>query len=119
MSQLAELIARVARIRHGRLPTGLLALLPVAIFLDIVDSPLDLFGGPLTMGIAFLLETAFLLGLTGSPGYAFLFSGVDLIPGVDLVPFATLTLIREIAKAWRGDGFRDRVTVNGGPIIDV
>ena len=119
VSSMAELIARVARIRHGQAPTGLLMLLPLSIFLDVVGSPLDLFGGPITMGLAFILESAFMLGLTGQTSYALLFAGIDLIPGLDLIPFATLTLVKQIAKAWREGGFRDPVTVNGGPIIDV
>jgi hypothetical protein len=118
ISSLAEIIQRIARIRHGRVPTGLIMLLPLSLFIDIVDSPIDLLGGPFSMGIAFILETAFMLGLTGQTSWALLFSGIDLIPGLDLIPFATLTLIKEINKAWREGDFRAPVHLDGA-VIDV
>lgn len=118
VSQLAELIQRVARIRQGRVPVGLLMLLPVALFLDLVDSPLDLLGGPVSMGLAFIVEAAFLMGVTGTTSYSLLFAGVDLVPGLDLIPFATLTLIKEIARAFREGEFRAPVDLDGA-VIDV
>lgn len=95
------------------MPTGLLTLVPLALFLDLVDSPLDLFGGPISMAIAFFLEAAFLLALTGKPSRALLYSGLDLVPGLDIIPFATLTLAKEIVKAWRAGP-----PAAEGPIID-
>lgn len=115
VSDLADLVRRIADIRTGGRPTGLLLLLPVALFLDLFDAA-DELGGPVGMGLSFVLETAFLLGLTGRPGYAFGFAGIDLIPGVDLVPFATITLLREIRAAWR----EDTVVYNPhGRVVDV
>lgn len=105
--------ARVAAIRHGRTPTGLLVLVPVALAIDLIDSPLDLLGGPVSMALAFILESAFVLGITGRPRYALASAGIDLIPGIDLVPFATLTLVREIVRAWR------RSDAPSGTVIDV
>lgn len=102
VSQLADVVRRIAAIRTAGRPTGLVMLLPVAIALDLFDLA-DEFGGPVGMGLSFVLETAFLLGLTGRASYAFGFAGIDLIPGVDLVPFATITLVREIMAAWRDD----------------
>jgi hypothetical protein len=118
VGQLADLVARVAAIRQGRVPVGLIGLLPVALFLDLVDSPLDILGGPFTMAIAFVLEAAFLMGITGQTSYSLLFAGVDLVPGLDLIPFATLTLLREIGRAWREGGFRAPVNLDGA-VIDV
>lgn len=117
VSALAELIQRVARVRQGRIPVGLLGLLPVAIFLDAFDF-LDVFGGPVTMGLAFILEAAFLMGITGTTSYSLLFAGIDLIPGVDIIPFATLTLVKEIARAWKEGEFRAPVHLDGA-VIDV
>lgn len=117
VGQLADLIARVARVRQGRVPIGLLALLPVSIFLDVFDF-LDVFGGPVTMGLAFILEAAFLMGITGQTSYSLLFAGIDIIPGVDLIPFATLTLLKEISRAWNEGEFRAPVSFEGA-VIDV
>ena len=118
VSALADLVARIASVRQGRVPVGLIGLLPVAILLDLVDSPLDLLGGPFTMALAFVLEAAFLMGITGQTSYSILFAGVDLVPGLDIIPFATLTLVKEIARAWREGGFRAPVSLDGA-VIDV
>jgi len=65
-----------------------------------------------------IAATRYFDGLTeGDVPLTLLFSGIDLIPGVDLIPFATLTLVKEIAKAWREGEFREPVVVTG-PIID-
>lgn len=102
VSHMADGVRRVAEIRAGGRPVGLLMLLPVALALDLFDFA-DELGGPAGMGLSFVLETAFLLGLTGRTSYAFGFAGIDLVPGVDLIPFATITLVREILAAWRDD----------------
>lgn len=117
ISWLASLVRRVAQVRVGRAPVGLFALIPVALFLDFVDSPLNLALGPFSMVVAFVLETAFVLGLTGKTGYAIGLSGIDLIPGIDVVPFATITLGIEIAKALRGAPATGNT--GDGPVIDV
>lgn len=117
VAQLAAAFQRLADLRVGRVPVGLVALLPVALFLDFFDAADELFLGPVGMAVSFLLETGFLLGLTGRATYAFGFAGIDLIPGVDIIPFATLTLVREIARAWNED--EDGVGRPKGPVIDV
>ncbi|HVL49630.1 MAG TPA: hypothetical protein VM889_13830 [Candidatus Thermoplasmatota archaeon] len=108
---LADRFAAVARWRSGPLPVGLLLLLPVAVLidvLDIFDETLPVVG---TVG-TFLLETAFVLGLTGRPTWALGLAGVDIIPGLDaFLPIATLTVLRELARA----GWRD---APGGPVVD-
>lgn len=115
VSQLADLVRRVADIRAGGRPVGLLMLLPAAVLLDVFDFA-DELGGPVGMGASFVLETAFLLGLTGRASYAFGFAGMDLVPGVDVIPFATITLVREIAAAWH----EDRVVYHPeGRVVDV
>lgn len=96
---LVAFFARLAAHRRGGIPVGLLALLPVALVIDLVDFA-DELGGPLGMALAFVLEGAFLLGVTGRTGYAFGFAGMDLVPGIDVIPFATITLLAEIARAW-------------------
>lgn len=116
VSGLAAFFRRVAAFRRGRVPLGLLALLPVAILIDLLDIPDELAGGPLGMGLSFILESAFLLGLTGRASYAFGMAGIDLIPFVDVIPFATITLVREIVQAWTRP--LDPVRPSG-PIIDV
>lgn len=116
---LAELIRRLANVRVGRLPLGLLALLPVALFVDFFDAADELAFGPIGMAASFVLETAFLLGLTGRTAYAFGFAGIDLIPGVDVIPFATITLLREIAVAWSEGAPREGKIRPEGPVIDV
>lgn len=115
---LARLVTRIAQRRAGRVPVGLLALLPVALFLDFFDAADELALGPVGMAVSFVLESAFLMGITGKPAYAFGFSAVDVIPGVDLIPFATLTLVREIARAWDEGRPEGRVRPEG-PVIDV
>lgn len=114
---LARVFSQIAERRAGPVPTGLLALLPVAILLDVFDA-LDEFAlGPIGMGVSFVVESAFLLGLTGRAGYSFGLSAVDLVPGLDIVPMATLTLLREIGASW---GRPERGPAGAtGPIIDV
>lgn len=115
VSWLAMKIRAIAQIRHGRVPTGLIALLPVAVFLDFFDAA-DVFGGPLAMALSFFLETGFVLGLTGRTSYAFAFAGIDLIPGVDLIPFATITLVMEIRKAWNAPEADRPIDVQWRPV---
>lgn len=117
MGALAGLFRRFAQWRVGRLPAGLLALLPVAVLLDLFDV-LDEFAlGPVGMAVSFVAEAAFLLGVTGRPTYSLGFAGVDLIPGLDLIPFATLAVLAEIGRAWREDP--GVVRTPDGPVIDV
>lgn len=120
VSALAELFGRIARLRAGRVPIGLVALLPVSLFIDLFDVADELALGPVGMALSFLLEAAFLLGLTGRASYALGLAGVDLIPFVDTLPFATITLVREIAAAWRGERAEPPTPQRPqGPIIDV
>lgn len=118
VSALAELFARVAALRRGRTPVGLLALLPVAVLLDVFDAADELFLGPVGMLASFVLETAFVLGVTGRPAYAIGFAAVDLVPFVDTIPVATLTLVAEIARAYR-EGGASAGPARGAPVIDV
>ena len=115
---LAALVARVAAVHVGRTPVGLLALLPVALLLDFFDVADELVGGPVGMLLSFVLETGFVLGLTGRVGYAVGFAGIDLLPFVDVVPFATLTLLHELSVAWGEREPEGRVRPDG-PVIDV
>lgn len=115
---LVSTFQRIAAVRAGRLPVGLLALLPVALFLDFFDMADELFAGPVGMLLSFALESAFVLGVTGRPTYALGFAGVDLIPGVDIIPFATIALVRELARAWN-EAPDVRQARAGGPVIDV
>lgn len=118
---LAGAFDRLANVRHGRIPVGLLALIPVALIIDLFDAADELALGPIGMGLSFILESAFLLGLTGRASYAFGFAAIDLIPLVDLLPLATITLAREIGRAWAKprQPTKDRTTPPRGPIIDV
>lgn len=117
VAALARAFERIARARLGRVPIGLVALLPVALFIDFLDIPDELLGGPIGIGLSFILEAAFLLGLTGRASYAFAFAGLDLIPFVDTMPWATITLVRAMLGEWRRDA---RAPPNArGPIIDV
>lgn len=100
VSALARLIRRIADARAGRVPIGLVALLPVALLLDLFDFADELAFGPVGMALSFVLETAFVLGVTGRPAYALGFAGIDLVPGLDVIPFATLTLVKAISDAW-------------------
>jgi hypothetical protein len=118
VAALAAFFQRLADLRAGRVPVGLLALLPVALFLDLFDVADELFVGPVGMALSFVLETAFVLGLTGRTSYALGFAGIDLIPGVDVIPFATLTLVKAIADAWKEGEPEGRVRPEG-PVIDV
>ena len=54
---LAALFARIAAIRRGRAPVGLLLLLPLAMLLDAYDIVDELALGPLGMGLSFLVES--------------------------------------------------------------
>ena len=115
---LARWFAGVASRRAGRLPVGLLSLLPIAILIDVFDA-LDEFAlGPVGMLGSFVLESAFLLGITGRAGYSFGLSAVDLVPGLDVLPMATLTLLAEAARQWSGEG-EDAKPRPTGPVIDV
>lgn len=109
--------ARVAAYRSGRLPLGLIALLPVALLIDLFDVGDELLLGPVGMGFSFVLESAFILGVTGKPSYAFGFAGIDLVPGLDTLPLATLALVARIATAW---GAPDATgEPRQAPVIDV
>ena len=115
---LAGFFGRIASLRWGRVPIGLVALLPVAVLIDVFDALDELAGGPLGMGASFLVEAAFLLGLTGRASYALAFAGLDLIPFVDVLPWATITLVRRIiAELTRVPD--EQTAPPTGPIIDV
>lgn len=116
---MASGFARVAERRAGRVPVGLLALLPVALLIDVFDAADELALGPIGMAASFLVESAFLLGVTGRASYAFGFAGIDLVPGVDVLPFATITLAGEILRAWRDAPRADGKVRPDGPVIDV
>lgn len=113
---LAAWFQRIARARAGRVPIGLLAMLPLALAIDAFDAADELFLGPVGMGAAFVLESAFLLAVTGGIAPAFAFAALDLIPFVDTIPWATILLGREIWRAWRGG---PRGEIPTGPVIDV
>lgn len=115
---LARWFASVASRRAGRVPIGLLSLLPVALLLDLFDAADELALGPVGMLASFVLESAFLLGVTGRTGYSFGLSAVDLVPGLDLLPMATLTLLAEAARVWN-EGSEDGKARPAGPVIDV
>lgn len=118
VAALADLIRRIASLRVGRAPVGLFALLPVALFLDALDVADEFLVGPVGMALSFVLETAFVLGLTGRSAYALGFAGIDLVPGVDVIPFATLTVVMRIADALKDDEAAGRARPSG-PVIDV
>jgi len=118
VSALASLFRRIADMRAGRVPIGLVALLPVALFIDLFDIADELALGPVGVGLSFLIETAFLLGLTGRASYALGFAGLDLIPIVDTLPWATITLVREILANWNTPA-QQTPPPTQGPIIDV
>ncbi|HUR69978.1 MAG TPA: hypothetical protein VM370_12090 [Candidatus Thermoplasmatota archaeon] len=115
---LAALFERIASVRVGRVPMGLLALLPVSLFIDLFDVADELAAGPVGMTLSFFVESAFLLGLTGSAGYSLGAAAFDFLPGLDVVPFATITLVREIMRAWGEPGHAPARGATG-PIIDV
>ena len=118
VAALARVFRALAAKRAGRVPIGLVALLPVALFIDLFDVGDELVAGPLGVGLSFLIESAFLLGLTGRAAYAIGFAGIDLIPFVDTIPFATITLAIKIVQATKAppDGSPSRPE---GPVIDV
>jgi hypothetical protein len=118
VAALARLFDRLAMHRVGRVPLGLIMLLPVALLLDVFDAADELFLGPVGVALSFIAESAFLLALTGSAVPALGFAALDLIPFVDIIPFATLTLLREIARAWREDT-PPPYAPGGGPVVDV
>lgn len=119
VGSLASLLRKLAALRAGRVPIGLLTLLPVALLLDFFDAGDELLLGPIGMGTSFLLESAFLLAVTGRPTYALGFAGLDLIPFVDVIPFATITLAREIVRAWNEPPSERAPDRPQGPVIDV
>lgn len=108
----ARLAAFFARLRST--PGGFLVLLPIAIALDVFDVVDELALGPVGMAIAFVVESAFLLGVTGRSSYALALAGIDLVPGLDVLPLATIALVREYLRAGR-----DAPAGVGGPVIDV
>lgn len=118
VSALAKLFERIASARWGRLPIGLFALLPVALFIDTFDALDELAGGPLGMALSFLVQSAFLLALTGRATLAFGLAGIDLVPVVDVLPWATIMLIRQIVAEMRRPEPSPRPPVDG-PVIDV
>lgn len=119
VAALAAFVQRIARARVGRFPVGLFALLPLAILIDAFDAADELALGPVGIGLSFLLETAFLLGLTGRASYALAFAGLDLIPFVDVLPWATITVVKEIVASFRTGPDAPAKTPPPGPIIDV
>jgi len=120
VSALAAAFGRIASARWGRIPIGLVSLLPVALLIDLFDAADELALGPLGMALSFILESAFLLALTGRVGYALAFAGLDLIPVVDVLPWATITLVRQILAELREPSAPERATPPAsGPIIDV
>lgn len=119
MRALAAFFQRLAKLRVGRVPVGLLGLLPIALAIDLFDVGDELAGGPLGMGLSFVLESAFLLAITGRPAYAIGLAGFDLLPIVDVLPLATITLVREIVRAWSARPAPTPETPPQGPIIDV
>lgn len=118
VSALASMFRRIADARAGRVPIGLVALLPVALLIDLFDIADELALGPVGVALSFMLETAFLLGLTGRASYALAFAGLDLIPVVDTLPWATITLVREILANWNTPAPPPPAKPKG-PIIDV
>lgn len=118
VAPLARLFERISRWRVGAVPAGLLALLPVALFVDLFDAADELAGGPLGMGIAFLLQSAFLLALTRRSDLAFGLSASDLVPLLDTIPFSTIVLVRLIVRAW-GAPPPEAPLRPEGPVIDV
>lgn len=118
VAALASLIARIAKARWGRIPIGLLALLPFAILIDAFDAADELALGPVGMAVSFVVEATFLLGLTGRASYALLFAGLDAIPFVDVLPWATITLVREIVASFRAEPDAGAPT-SMEPVIDV
>lgn len=117
VGRLAAWFERVAARRWGRVPIGLVGLLPLAILIDVFDAADELFGGPIGIAASFLVESAYLLALTGSVAPSLAFAAIDLIPFVDVLPIATIVTLREIARAW-GDEPRGREGPRG-PVIDV
>ncbi len=118
VSGLAALFRRIADMRLGRVPIGLVALLPVALLIDLFDVADELALGPVGVVLSFILESAFLLGLTGRASYALAFAGLDLIPVVDTLPWATITLVRQILANWNAPAPMPAPPATG-PIIDV
>lgn len=118
VAALASFFARIAKARWGRVPIGLLALLPFAILIDTFDAADELALGPVGMAVSFVVEAAFLLGLTGRASYALLFAGLDAIPFVDVLPWATITLVREIVAGFRAEP-EAPAPPSRGPVIDV
>lgn len=119
VSSIARLVRRVADYRVGRVPLGLIALLPASLLLDFFDAADELALGPVGMATSFVLETAFLLGVTGRGTWALGGAGIDLIPGVDVLPIATITLLGRIAEAWREGAPDEGRHAPTGPVIDV
>lgn len=117
VATLASAFRRIASARWGRVPIGLVALLPVAIAIDLFDVPDELALGPVGVALSFVIESAFLLALTGRAGYAFGLAGLDLIPFVDVLPWATITLVRQILAALAQPV--EATPPPQGPIIDV
>lgn len=117
IGQLVGWFSRVAAKRWGRVPIGLVALLPIALLIDLFDAADELVLGPVGMGVAFALESAFLLAVTGSAAPAFGLAALDLIPLVDTIPWATIMLAVRIWREW-GEAPASRGP-DGGRVIDV
>lgn len=115
---LSDAFQRIADLRWGRVPIGLVALLPVAMLIDAFDAVDEIFLGPVGMGAAFAIESAFLLAVTGSAAPAFALAALDLIPFVDTMPWATIMLTWRILRAWREPSDAPR-TGRDGNVIDV
>lgn len=119
VAALASFFQRIANARIGRVPIGLIALLPIAILIDTFDAADELALGPVGIAVSFIVESAFLLGLTGRASYALAFAGLDVIPILDVLPWATITVVREIVAALRTDPEPRAPSAPQGPVIDV
>ena len=116
---LAAWFRSVADRRWGRVPIGLISLLPISLAIDLFDVADEVFLGPVGVGVSFFVESAFLLALTGSAVPAFAFAALDVVPFVDTIPWATILLVREIMRAWRGESDLRETRAAGAPVIDV
>lgn len=119
VSALASMFRRIAALRWKGVPIGLVGLLPVALFIDLFDAADELVGGPLGIALSFIVQAAFLLGLTGRASYALAFAGLDVLPIVDVMPWATITLVRTIVAEWSAPRDAPEDVKPRGPIIDV
>ncbi|HWG92082.1 MAG TPA: hypothetical protein VNZ52_14630 [Candidatus Thermoplasmatota archaeon] len=117
-SALTRTFENLAQRRVGPHPVGLLTLVPVAVAIDIFDF-LDE-GLPVVGTVAsFFVQTAYLTAVTGKPTAALGFSAIDLIPGLDIIPMATIATVRQILAAYREAPREAGVSRPTGPVIDV